>query len=285
MWLLVLINVSALILTPIVVAYAMDPLLVTFWRCFFGAVIFAPTALIAQPRFYRLITPSQWVWMSVAGIALALHFVSLMEGLYRVDLGAAITIVSTGTIWTGLLGILIVKRFLVFGQWVGLIIGLAGIVLYTYLGDSLEIRSMAGTVWLLVSALAFAIYALTGQKLRKDISNFAYVAVVFSVAAVVSLGVLVATGRTVWAEQTSDWVGIALISFFGQIMVHTLSNLYLKNGEAALLQLTALVQIPLLTIIGWVWFNQQMGIEVIPALLVIVLGIVIYVVSQRKRTP
>jgi drug/metabolite transporter (DMT)-like permease len=284
-WLLVLINVSALILTPIVVAYAMDPLLVTFWRCFFGAVIFAPTALIAQPRFYRHITPSQWVWMSVAGITLALHFVSLMEGLYRVDLGAAITIVSTGTIWTGLLGILILNRFLVFGQWVGLIIGLGGIVLYAYLGDSLEIESMAGTVWLLVSALAFAIYALTGQKLRPDISNFAYVAVVFSVAAVVSFGVTMVTGRTVWVEQTSDWLGIALIAFFGQIMVHTLSNLYLKKGEAALLQLTALVQIPLLTVIGWVLFNQQMGIEVIPALLVIVLGIVIYVVSQRKRTP
>lgn len=283
MWLLVLINVSGLILTPIVVAYAMDPLLVTFWRCLFGGVIFVPAALIAQPRFYQKIKRRQWAWLVVAGVTLAIHFVSLMEGLYRVDLGVAITIVSTGTIWTGLLGIIILKRFLVFGQWVGLVIGLGGIVLYAYLGDSLEIKSMAGTIWLLVSALAFAIYVVTGQKLRSDISNFAYVAVVFSIAAVVSFSIAMATGQPVWVEQTSDWVGIALIAFFGQIMVHTLTNLYLKNGEAALLQLTALVQIPLITIIGWVIFNQQIGIEVIPALLLVVLGIFVYVVSQQKK--
>ncbi len=66
-------------------------------------------------------------------------------------------------------------------------------------------------------------------------------------------------------------------------MVHTLTNLYLKNGEAALLQLTALVQIPLITIIGWVIFNQKIGIEVIPALLLVVLGISVYVVSQQKK--
>lgn len=283
MWLLVLINVSAVVVNPIVVAYAMDPLLVTFWRCFFGAIILAPAALIVQPKFYQKIKVSQWAWLSVAGVTLAIHFVTLMEGLYRVNLGVAITIMSTGTILTGLLGIVILKRFLVIGQWVGMVIGLGGVVLYAYLGDSLQTDSTAGVVLLLFSALSFAIYVVTGQKLRRDMSNFVYVAVVFSVATVVSFGFAMVTNRSVWVEQSSDWVGIALIAFFGQIMVHTLSNLYLKNGEAAFLQLTALVQIPLLAIIGWVAFDQRTGIEIIPSLLLVVLGIVIYVVSQPKR--
>jgi drug/metabolite transporter (DMT)-like permease len=282
-WLLVLINISAVIVNPIVVAYAMDPLLVTFWRCFFGAVILAPTALIVQPRFFRNLNLSQWGWLSVAGVTLAVHFVTLMEGLHLVNLGVAITIMSTGTIFTGLLGIVILKRFLVFGQWVGLVTGLGGIVLYAYLDDSLQTNSSAGVVSLLVSAVSFAIYVVTGQKLRRDMSNFVYVAVVFSVATVVSFGFALATSRPVWVEQSSDWVGIALIAFFGQIMVQTLSNLYLKNGEAAFLQLTALVQIPLLAIIGWVAFDQRTGIEILPSLFLVVLGIIIYVVSQPKR--
>lgn len=281
---LVTINVSALILNPIVVAYAMDPLLVTFWRCFFGALIFIPIALITQPKFYKKINRSQWGFMLVAGITLAGHFIALMEGLYRVSLGVAVTIMSTGTIWVGLLGIILLKQRLTTGQWAGLIAGFSGILLYAYIGDSLEYKNSSALIWLLVSALSGAVYIVIGQKVRSNITNFAYVAVVFSVAGIISLIFSLATNHSITVEQSSDWVGIALITFFGQIMVHTVTNLYLKHGEASLLQLSVLVQIPLIAIIGWILFDQRIGIEVVPALLLTIVGLVIYNLTQPKNT-
>ena len=86
---------------------------------------------------------------------------------------------------------------------------------------------------------------MIGQKVRATMTNFAYVAVIFAVAAVVSLGYSLITQRPILVEKSSDWMGILLITFLGQILVHTVSNLYLKHGEAALLQLTTLIQIPL----------------------------------------
>lgn len=281
---LVTINVSALILNPIVVAYAMDPLLVTFWRCFFGALIFIPIALITQPKFYKKINRSQWGFMLVAGITLAGHFIALMEGLYRVSLGVAVTIMSTGTIWVGLLGIILLKQRLTTGQWAGLIAGFSGILLYAYIGDSLEYKNSSALIWLLVSALSGAVYIVIGQKVRSNITNFAYVAVVFSVAGIISLIFSLVTNHSITVEQSSDWVGIALITFFGQIMVHTVTNLYLKHGEASLLQLSVLVQIPLIAIIGWILFDQRIGIEVVPALLLTIVGLVIYNLTQPKNT-
>lgn len=279
---LVTINVSALILNPIVVAYAMDPLLVTFWRCFFGALIFIPVALITQPRFYKKISGSQWGFMLVAGLTLAIHFISLMEGLYQVSLGVAVTIMSTGTIWVGLLGIILLKQRLTTGQWAGLIAGFSGILLYAYIGDSLENKNSSALIWLLVSALSSAVYIVIGQKVRSNITNFSYVAVVFSIAAFISFGYALITSHPIAVEQSSDWVGILLITFFGQIMVHTVTNLYLKHGEASLLQLTVLVQIPLIAIIGWILFDQRIGIEVVPALLLTIVGLVIYNLTQPK---
>ena len=281
---LVTINVSALILNPIVVAYAMDPLLVTFWRCFFGALIFIPVALITQPRFYKKISGSQWGFMLVAGLTLAIHFISLMEGLYQVSLGVAVTIMSTGTIWVGLLGIILLKQRLTTGQWAGLIAGFSGILLYAYIGDSLENKNSSALIWLLVSALSSAVYIVIGQKVRSNITNFSYVAIVFSVAAFISFGYAFITSHPIAVEQSSDWVGILLITFFGQIMVHTVTNLYLKHGEASLLQLTVLVQIPLIAIIGWILFDQRIGIEVVPALLLTIVGLVIYNLTQPKTS-
>lgn len=278
------INTAALILNPIVVAYAMDPVLVTFWRCFFGALIFIPIALVTQPKFYRRINRSQWGYLILAGAALSVHFIGLMQGLYQVSLGIALTIMSTGAIWVGLIGILLLKQVLAPGQWAGLVAGVSGIVLYAYIGNSFAAKNHTALLWLLTSAITGAIYVVIGQKVRPVMKNVSYVAVVFSVAALVALSYSLATGRSVIVETSSDWVGILLITFFGQILVHTVSNLYLKHGEAAILQLTTLIQIPLVAIIGWILFDQQIGIEVVPALLLTIGGLVIFNLSQPKLT-
>lgn len=279
---LVTINISALILNPVVVAYAIDPLVVTFWRCFFGALIFIAIALIAQPNFYRDFNRSQLGSMLVAGFALAVHFVSLMEGLYLLNLGVALAIMATGTIWTGLLGIILLKQILAPGQWAGLIVGSGGILLYAWIGGSLGDYNVYGLVWLLVSSLSFATYIVLGQKVRASTPNFAYVAVVFSVAAVISFLYAMATNHSLVPEHSSDWVGVALITFLGQIMVHSVSNLYLKHGEATLLQLTMLVQIPLGAVIGWLLFDQLIGVRLAPALLLVIMGLLVYLLSKAK---
>ena len=279
---LITINTSALILNPIVVAYAMDPVLVTFWRCFFGALIFIPIALFTQPKFYKNITNSQWGYMLLAGVALAIHFIGLMQGLYQVSLGVALTIMSTSAIWVGLIGMFLLKQFLTTGQWAGLALGVSGIVLYAYVGSSFEADNLAALLWLLASASFAAVYVVIGQKVRATMTNFAYVAVIFAVAAVVSLGYSLITQRPILVEQSSDWIGILLITFLGQILVHTVSNLYLKHGEAALLQLTTLIQIPLVAIIGWLIFDQRIGLQVIPALVLTIGGLVIYNLAQSR---
>lgn len=220
--------------------------------------------------------------MLLAGVALAIHFIGLMQGLYQVSLGVALTIMSTSAIWVGLIGIFLLKQFLTMGQWTGLALGISGIVLYAYIGSSFEADNLAALLWLLASATFAAVYVVIGQKVRATMTNFAYVAVIFAVAAVVSLGYSLITQRPILVEKSSDWMGILLITFLGQILVHTVSNLYLKHGEAALLQLTTLIQIPLVAIIGWVIFNQRIGLQVIPALALTIGGLVIYNLAQPR---
>lgn len=276
------INTAAVILNPIVVAYEMDPVLVTFWRCFFGALIFIPIALYTQPKFFKNINRAQWGYMFIAGAALAVHFIALMEGLYQVSLGIALTIMSTGAIWVGLIGLVVLKQVLSAGQWAGMVAGVSGIVLYAYIGNSFAAKNFSALLWLLASAISGAIYVVIGQKVRATMTNFAYIAVVFSVTALLALTFSLVTGRAILVEQNSDWVGILLITFFGQILVHTVSNLYLKHGQAAILQLTTLIQIPAVAIVGWILFDQQIGLEVVPALLLTIGGLTIFNLASTK---
>lgn len=280
---LLVIHISALITSPIVLAYSMDPLVVTFWRCILGGLFFLPLALIMQPKFYQQITSSQWIYMIVAALALAIHFITYMEGLYQVSLAVFYTILSTGTIWVGLLSILIFKQFLSLGQWVGLFAGFSGIVLYAYIGNSFEAKNQNSLILLFAAAITFALYMVIGQKVRSTVTNFSYVAVVFTLAAIIALVYGLITNQSIWVVSTSDWVGILLITLFGQIVVHAMTNLYLKHGQAAILQLSGLAKIPIIALIGWWLFDQQVSVAVIPALLLTIAGLVIYNLAQSKQ--
>lgn len=280
---LLTIHFSSLVTSPIVLAYAIDPLVVTFWRCILGGLFFLPFALLTQPKFYRKIGKSEWCYMVVAALALAIHFISYMEGLYQVSLAVFYTILSTGTIWVGLISMLIFRQLLSSGQWAGLFTGFSGILLYAYSVSSFEADNQDSLFLLLTAAITFALYMVIGQKVRSAVTNFSYVVVVFILAALFTLGYGLATNQSVLVVESSDWVGILLITFFGQIVVHALTNLYLKHGEAAILQLTGLAKIPLIALIGWLFFSQQVSLAVVPALLLTIAGLVIYSTAQSKR--
>ena len=281
---LLVIQFSALITSPIVLAYQMNPLVVAFWRCLLGGLFFLPFALMAEPRFYRGITKMQWLYMLVAALALAIHFITYMEGLYQVSLAIFYTILSTGTIWVGLISMLVFRQLLSSGQWIGLLAGFAGILLYAYSGNTFEAKNQTSLILLVTAAITFALYQVIGQKVRSTVSNFSYVVIVFTLAAAIAFGYSLIAGKSVAVVKTSDWVGILLITFFGQIVVHTLTNLYLKHGQAAILQLTSLAKIPLIALIGWIFFSQEVSLAVIPALLLTIIGLIVYSIAQSRRS-
>jgi drug/metabolite transporter (DMT)-like permease len=279
---LIIIHVSALTISPIVLAYSMDPLMVAFWRCLIGGLFFLPFALVTQPKFWREINLRQWGLMLIAGLALAIHLITYMEGLYQVSLAIFYTIMATGTIWVGLLSLLVFKQMLTTGQWAGLIAGFGGIALYAYVGNTFAAKNLGSLVLLLIAASTFALYMIIGQRVRSTVSNFAYVAIIFTFAAIVCLVYALITQQSVVVASTQEWVGIALITFFGQIVVHALTNLYLKHGQPAVLQLTGLIKIPIIAIVGWLLFSQEVSLVVIPALLITVAGLIIYNLAQPK---
>ncbi|CAB4572305.1 MAG: EamA family transporter [Actinobacteria bacterium] len=281
---LLIIQFSALITSPIVLAYEMDPLVVTFWRCILGGLFFLPLALMTQPKFYRQINRTQWVYMLVAALALAIHFITYMEGLYQVSLAVFYTILSTGTIWVGLISMLVFRQLLSSGQWAGLFAGFGGILLYAYSGHTFEAENQTSLLLLLTAAITFALYMVIGQKVRSTVSNFSYVVIVFLLAGAIALCYALVTDQSLTVTEPNDWVGILLITFFGQIVVHALTNLYLKHGQAAILQLTGLAKIPLIALIGWIFFGQAVSLAVIPALLLTIAGLVVYNMAQTKRS-
>lgn len=281
---LLIIQFSALITSPIVLAYEMDPLVVTFWRCILGGLFFLPLALMTQPKFYRQINRTQWVYMLVAALALAIHFITYMEGLYQVSLAVFYTILSTGTIWVGLISILVFRQLLSSGQWAGLFAGFGGILLYAYSGHTFEAENQTSLLLLLTAAITFALYMVIGQKVRSTVSNFSYVVIVFLLAGAIALCYALITDQSLTVTEPNDWVGILLITFFGQIVVHALTNLYLKHGQAAILQLTGLAKIPIIALIGWIFFGQAVSLAVIPALLLTITGLVVYNMAQTRRS-
>lgn len=279
---LIVIHSSALVISPIVLAYAIDPISVSFWRCLIAGLFFLPLALLTQPKFYRKISRKQLGLMVIAGVALAIHLITYMEGLYQVSLAVFYTIMSTGTIWVGLLSLIIFKQMLTPGQWAGLMAGFGGIVIYAYVGNSFEAKNLGSLLLLVIAAITFALYMIIGQQVRSTVTNFAYVSVVFTIASFAALGYAAIIGHSVIVDTQREWIGILLITLFGQIVVHAMTNLYLKHGQAAILQLTGLIKIPIIALIGWLLFQQQVSLAVIPALLLTITGLVIYNLAQPK---
>ncbi len=264
---------------PIIVACTAPALAIAFYRCFFGAGVTGLWVGLRQRAALRQVSSAQWRSSALAGVLLAAHFATWVPSLRFTSVASSTALVATQPAWAAVIarltGTPIPRRV-----WVGIAVALVGIVVLTGVDFALDPRSLIGDALALVGAILAAAYVSVGERVRPGLATGPYTLIVYSVAAAALLPVAVVAGASLGPYSARDWWLIVALTVLAQLLGHTLVNRSLRSVTATVTSLAILLEPIGATILAAVWLGQIPPWQVIPALALVLGGMVIVV-----RTP
>jgi drug/metabolite transporter (DMT)-like permease len=253
-----------------------------FWRCFFAAGVTAPVAWLKHKEGFKNLSRKDIKGSLLAGLFLGLHFATWIPSLKYTSVAAATALVATQVVWAAIIarmmGVSTPRK-----EWIGISISLVGVVILTGIDFSLNPRALLGDLLALAGAVLAAAYMTTGQQVRPRITTSVYTTIVYSAAAVVLLVLALITGSDLSGFEQRDWILILGLTAIAQLLGHTMMNLALRSLSATTISLAILLEMPGAILIAWVWPGQKPPLEIVPALVLIMVGLVIVVRSSRSN--
>lgn len=267
---------------PIMTATDAPALGIAFWRNALGAVVLTPFVLRNRPVL-RQLTRGQWNAMVLAGVLLGLHFAFWIPSLRYTSIAASTALVATQVVWAALLAYLTGHRA-PRAEWIGIAIALVGVVLLTGIDISLTPRALIGDALALLGALGSAAYMHVGQRVRPSLPLTTYTGIVYATAAV-TLGLICLAGSVpLTGYATQAWLLIVAVTVVAQFGGHSLLNMALRSFSATAVSIAILFEMPGSTLVGWVWPGQEPPLALLPAALLIIVGIILVLRASRPTT-
>jgi len=253
-WYFVVIWGSGYLATKVGLQYA-PPFTFLTLRFAFGLLLVAPLALISKPRWPD--STSQWLHVAAAG--LLMHAVNLSGSHYAqylgMSAGIAALVLALQPLLTAVIAGPLVGERLQFVQWIGVVLGLAGVALVVWHKIDLDAMSGASLAGVLIALAAITAGTLYQRVFCPAIDLRAATVVQFAATLllVAPLAFAIEGFRFSWSWQLLTAIGFLVVfaSIFAVNALHTL----MRRGEAtrvtSLLYLTPILAVAL----EWLMFG------------------------------
>lgn len=271
---------------PLVRLSEAPPLAIAAWRLVFS-VAFIGLVLAGRGRGARSaeLLPGEWGLAAAAGVLLALHFWSWIASISFTTVASSVVLVSTQPLFVAVLSLSLLGERPSRREWIAVLLAVLGAMVVGWGDFELGGRALFGDFLALLGAVFAAGYYVVGRRLRQKLDLWSYVGVVYGVAALVLLGLALASGVPLIAYPPREW-GIFLLLAAGPMMIgHTGINYALRHVRAYLANLVVLGEPVGAILIAWVLPQIR---EVPPGRtlaggMLILVGVAIGFAGRRRR--
>ncbi|GHC72644.1 DMT family transporter [Streptomyces cinnamoneus] len=267
---------------PLIAATAAPALAIAFWRNAMAVGALTPLALLRHRAELRGMGRRALLLAVAAGALLALHFAVWLPSLHMTSVASSTALVTTTPIWTTLLLRLRGHRppALV---WAGTGLAFLGVVILTGVDLSLSARALAGDALALAGGMAAAGYVLLGAEVRRTVGTLAYTYVCYATTTVLLLAACLAGGVRLGGYDGETWLKLALLTVTAQLLGHSLINRVVKGLGPSVTSTAILLETPGAALIAAVWLGQQPPAVAYPALAVIMAGLTLVIMGDRRK--
>ncbi len=233
-------------------------------------------------RLKGVVSPTRQQWLS----SLAISTFLLLGGTGGVVLaeqwvgsGVAALVLATTPLWTVLFAGFW-RQWPRRAEWIGLVLGLCGIVLLNIEGD-LRVHPTAA-VLLVLAAASWAFGSVLSLRLQLPSGMMASAAQMFAGGLLVLIAAF-STGERIPAHPSMRSVAAMIwLAVFGSLLGYTAYTYLLKNVRPALATSYAYVN-PVLAVLLGAWFlGERITVVTINAMAIILAGVVLVILGQRK---
>jgi drug/metabolite transporter (DMT)-like permease len=267
------------------IAYAAAPALaIAFWRNAMAVGALSPFALLRRHNRgeLRRMGRRSLLLSVTAGVVLALHFGLWLPSLSMTSVASSTALCTTTPIWTTIFLRLRGHRPPAM-VWAGTVLAVVGVVILTGVDMGLSPRALAGDALALGGGIAAAAYVLLGAEVRRTVSTTAYTYVCYSTTAVVLLAACLASGSALGGYDATTWAKLLALTVAAQLLGHSLLNRVVRGLGPSTTSTAILLETPGAALIAALWLGQTPPVAAYPALAVILAGLALVVLADRKR--
>lgn len=263
------------------------PATVAFWRLAFSLLLPTIPALLVSGewRQLRTIGKAEWVWMVAAGACLALHFVTWFMSLGYTSVASSTVLLATHPLWVGVLSAALLREPASRLEWLGIAAAVIGAVIVGWGDARAGTNPLLGDGLALVAALMLAFYVIAGRRVRPHLGLWSYVTVVYTVGAVLTGVIAVASGAALTGYPASTWWIFAALAAGPMLLGHTGFNWALRYVRAYVVSVIQLLEPIGATIIAVLVLGrgEVPSANTLAGGMVILLGVWVAIRAARER--
>ncbi|MBG6215727.1 drug/metabolite transporter (DMT)-like permease [Arthrobacter sp. CAN_A6] len=267
---------------PIMAATAAPALAIAFWRNALGALIMGGPAVVSKRTEFAGLGRRDLYRLTVAAVALALHFACFVTALKLTSVAAATALVCLQVAWIALFDALRGNRPSA-AVVLGLGIAFLGVVIITGFDLSLSPQALLGDVLALAGGALAGIYQMAGAAARRTLSTGTYTTLCYGGCAAILLGMCLVFQQPLSGFPPAAWAGILAVTLVAQIMGHSVFNHLLAVMSPLVVSMVILLEIPGAAVLAAVFLNEQLPAGTYVGLGLILVGLAVVVRGQGRR--
>ncbi|MCQ4080220.1 DMT family transporter [Streptomyces sp. RB6PN25] len=267
---------------PLIAATAAPALAIAFWRNAIAVGALSPFALLRHRAEVRRMGRRAVLLSAAAGAVLALHFGLWLPSLSMTSVASSTALVTTTPIWTTLILRLRGQRRPAL-VWAGSALAILGVVMISGVDLSMSPRALLGDALALGAGIAAAGYVLIGAEVRRTVSTTAYTYVCYSTTSLVLLVACLLSGASLGSGYDAQtWLKLVALTVAAQLLGHSLINRVVHGLGPSVTSTAILLETPGAALVAAVWLGQRPPAATYPALLVILAGLAMVILSDRR---
>lgn len=193
----------------------MDSLQLTFLRFIFGGIFLIPFAIKERSKISNKLMPGDYLWTLFLGIlCIPFSMLFFQLGIMRSNASTAAVLMSISPLFTAVLAYFILKDQISKGKILALLLGLVGIVFMIKPWDMQEGNTPAGAALMLLAAVVFSLYTVTGKIRLEKIGLITQTCLSFILGSMVLLLLMLGLGRPVMEGVLENIWMVLYISVF-----------------------------------------------------------------------
>ena len=263
-------------------ATAAPALAIAFWRNALGALIMGGPAALRNPGGFARLTRDEYKWITVAAVALALHFACFITSLQLTSVAVSTALVCLQAAWIALFnmvrGIRVAPQVLA-----GLGVAFVGVVVISGFDLALSREALLGDLLALAGGALAGLYTIAGGKARATLSTGTYTTLCYGFCAALLLVLCLVFRQPLVSFSPAAWAGILGVTLVAQILGHTVFNHLLAVISPLVVSMIILLEIPGAALLAALFLGEQLPAGIYAGLALILMALAVVVAGQGRR--
>jgi len=248
----------------------------------FSVIIMAPLFLWKYTKELKRLSSRDWLFSSIAGVFLAFHFILWFESLNYTSVASSTVLVTLQPLFAFVGTYFFFKEAITLKTIIAGAVAIVGSILISWGDFKLSGSAFYGDMLALIACALITTYLLFGQDVRKRLSLVTYTMIVYIVSTITLFFYVLLKGESFGPYSSMDWLWFILLAIVPNLLGHTLFNWSIKYVSTNVVSIAILFEPIGAAILALFIFKEYLIVTQIIGGLVVIVGILLFVVDEKK---